>query len=91
MCVPSNLSLNCIWDTKLFWQLSDDSDFDMQRQAEIEAERAYEEALRKHEEMEFREARESLSHATNDVAPSRGYGRRTGMQMMSSTGSRIRV
>ncbi|KAG8797766.1 hypothetical protein FRC17_007653, partial [Serendipita sp. 399] len=41
--------------------LSDDSDFDLQRQAEIEAENAYQEALRKHEEMEFRQARDSLA------------------------------
>ncbi|PVF94781.1 hypothetical protein CPB86DRAFT_867701 [Serendipita vermifera] len=41
--------------------LSDDSDMDLQRQAEIEAEVNYQEALKRHEEMEFRQARESLA------------------------------
>lgn len=62
----------------------------MQRQAEIAAERAYEDALKKHEEMEFKEARASLARSMgNEVPASSGYGRR--MPIMSSAGSRIRV
>lgn len=76
-------------------QLSDDSDLDLQRQAEIEAENAYQEALRKHEEMEFREARDSLVRAAqntiNDGYSSMpmGYSRRTHVGYSAST--RIRV
>lgn len=61
--------------------LSDDSDFDLQRQAEVEAENLYQEALRKHEENEFREARESLANAS-------GLNRR---YAMPNGPSRIRV
>ena len=43
------------------FQLSDDSDFELQRLAEVEAEIAYQEAMIKHEEMEFKAARDSLS------------------------------
>lgn len=58
----------------------------MQRLAEIEAEIRYQEALKKHEEMEFREARESLTRGGGQ-----GFGDpyRRGPPVMS--GSRIRV
>lgn len=43
--------------------LSDDSDFDLQRRAEEEAENAFVEALERHEANEFSQARASLAHA----------------------------
>jgi hypothetical protein len=58
---------------------------DLQRQAEIEAEINYQEALKRHEEMEFRQARESLA-----MSASTNFNRRHPM-VPSSASTRIRV
>jgi hypothetical protein len=51
------------------WQLSDDSDVELTRQAEERAERQFNEALVRAEEQEFRDARELLLSMPMSTSP----------------------
>jgi len=51
------------------WQLSDDSDVELSRQAEERAERQFNEALIRAEEQEFRAAREHLLSMPMSTSP----------------------
>lgn len=75
-------------------QLSDDSDLELTRQAEEDHKKQYEIALRKHEEMEFREARDSLSRVQitfSDTSSSSSNYHPRRATVMSNSAPRVRV